>query len=149
MYIERKEELSVYFFIHDLFSVYPTVNIVDAFPESGLVIPTLAIEGGELNTRLFEIGNSDRVRSREWIVDIFAKNKTQRDEFGYYIMNEIKTGIPVYDYDEGFPPSVSPTRIGHLETLTIRYNPIKIMSELVETMYHRATLKFVAQNKTV
>lgn len=149
MYIERKEELSVYYFIEGLFTDATYIKIVDAFPEELLTIPTVAVEGGPLMTRLFEIGNSDRVRSRQWIIDIFAKNKTQRDEIGYRIMNAIKPGIPTYNYDEGFPPAVTPSALGHLEVLKIDYKPIRIIPELVETLYHRATLLFVAQNTTV
>jgi len=42
----------------------------------------------------------------------FAQTKAQRDEIGYRILDSLEQCIPVYDYDEGFPPDTTPTNLG-------------------------------------
>lgn len=149
IYIERKEDLSVYYFLKDVFSDTPFVNITDGFPEGALLVPTIASEAGKINVVEYELGNRDGLRVRRWYIDIYAKNKSQRDEFGYRLLNVLKDGIPVYDYDEGFPPSVSPTKIGTLIVSSKIYDPIKISADVVEKLYYRATVSIVAQNDKV
>jgi hypothetical protein len=149
MYKERLEDLSVYYFLADCFIAIPQVKIVDGFPEEVLTLPTVAVEAGRIDLRQFEIGNRDSLRVRKWYIDIFAKSKSQRDEMGYKLLEDLKNGIIVYDYNEGFPPTVTPSKIGHLQILSTTFIPIRISPELVEKMYYRATLSFVAQNDVV
>lgn len=149
MYIERLEDLSVYYFLKDKFLSTPFVTVVDAFPEGALVIPTVSVDNGKIDVREYELGNRDGVRVRRFDIDIFAKNKSQRDEFGYMLLNELKNGIPVYNYNEGFPPSVTPTKIGSLQVLAKSYIPIRINADVVEKLYYRATVSIVAQNDVI
>lgn len=95
------------------------------------------------------MGNRDGLRRRTWHINIYAKNKSQRDEFGYRLLSLLKDGINVYDYNVGFPPATTPPVIGHLRVLSKSYEPIRIIPELVETMYYRATLNFVAENEVL
>ena len=148
MYLERKENLSVYYFIKEIFPEN-FIKIVDRYPSDTLELPTLAVEPGRIDLIPIELGNRVQARHRKWFINIFAKNESQRDEFGYRMLNELKDGILVYNYDEGFPPDVTPSTIGHLSILAVTFNPIKISPELVEKMYYRATLSFVATNDTV
>jgi len=141
---ERKEDLSVYYFIKDLFSDVPFVTIVDAFPVDNLVIPSISVETVRINTYQFELGNRHRVQLRSWYIDVFAQNKSQRDEFGYRIMNALEECISVYDYDEGFPPDVTPTKLGCLDVDTVRLEWIRVMPQLVDKLYYRARLYFTA-----
>ena len=150
MYMERLEDLSVYYFLKDtVFSSSPFITIVDGFPEGDLHLPTVAVEAGKIDVRLYEMGNRDGVRVRRWYIDIYAKNKSQRDEFGYKLLNELKNNIPVYNYNEGFPPSVSPTKVGSLQVLAKSYEPIKINADVVEKLYFRATISIVAENDVI
>lgn len=149
IYLERKEDLSIYYFLKDVFSDTTFVNIVDGFPEGDLVLPTVAIEAGKIDVVGYELGNRDGLRIRKWYIDIYAKNKSQRDEFGYRLLDELKDGIPVYNYDEGFPPSVTPTKIGALDVISKSYTPIRISADVVEKLYYRATISIVAQNDTL
>jgi hypothetical protein len=149
LYNERKEDLSVYYFLIDKFSSAPFVTVADGFPESDLKLPTVAIEAGKIDVVEFEMGNRDGIRVRRWYIDIYAKNKSQRDEFGYLLLDALKDGIPVYNYDEGFPPSVVPSRAGTLTVISKSYIPIKISADVVEKLYYRATVSFVAQNDKV
>ena len=148
MYLERKEDLSVYYFIAGIFPE-DFINVVDSFPSGNLVVPTIAVSVGRIDLLPFELGNREQLRHRKWFVDIFAKNESQRNEFGYRMLDELKNGISVYNYDEGFPPSVTPSTIGHLGILATTLIPVKLSPELVEKMYFRATLSFVATNETV
>ncbi len=140
-----KKDRSVYYWLVDMFSTYPAINIVDGFPVENLVIPTVSIESKTLTPVPWEIGNRERSVIRVWFIDVFAANKNQRDELGYRIIDGLENSIPVYDYDEGFPPTVSPTRIGALITKEIRMDIIKIMPQLVEKMYYRCTISFVTE----
>jgi hypothetical protein len=149
MYMERLEDLSVYYFLTDKFSASSFITIVDGFPEGKLVLPTIAIEAGKIDVRNYEMGNRDGIRVRRWYIDIYAKNKSQRDEFGYKLLNELKNNIPVYNYNEGFPPSVSPTKVGALQVLAKSYDPIRISADVVEKLYFRATISIVAENDVI
>jgi len=150
MFVERKEDLSVYYFLKTLFADAPFVTIVDGFPEGvDLKLPTVAVEAGKIDVVLFEMGNRDGLRVRRWYIDIFAVNKSQRDEFGYRLLDALKDGIPVYNYDQGFPPSVSPAREGTLMVNSKSYNPIRVSADVVDKLYYRATVTFAAQNDKV
>lgn len=149
MYLERLEDLSIFYFLKNEFSSNSFITVVDGFPEGDLSLPTVAIEAGRIDVQPYEMGNRDGLRVRRWYIDIYAKNKSQRDEIGYRLLNELKNGISVYNYNEGFPPSVSPTKIGVLQVLAKSYNPIKIDADVVEKLYYRATLSVVAQNDVI
>ncbi len=149
MYKERKEDLSVYYYLVDKFSDVPFVHIEDGFPEKELSIPTIAVEAGRVDVEQFELGNRDGLRIRKWYIDIFAKNKSQRDEFGYRLLDTLKDGIDVYNYDQGFPPGVTPDKIGHLRIMGLSYAPIRAEESLVDKLYYRATISIVAVNEVV
>jgi len=142
---ERKEDLSIYYFIVDLFAdIGDFLNVVDGFPLEGLEIPTLSVEARSIDTAKWELGNRTRVQFRTWYIDVFAKNKSQRDELAYRLLNGLEACIPVYDYDEGFPPDVSPTELGCLEVEDLKLEIIRVFPELVDKLYYRATVAFVA-----
>lgn len=142
---ERKEDLSIYYFLVDLFAdIGDFLTIVDGFPMENLKIPTLAVEAKSIDTLKWELGNRTRVQFRTWYIDVFAKNKSQRDEFAYRLLNGLEACIPVYDYDEGFPPDVDPTELGCLEVEDLRLRIIRVYPELVDKLYYRATVSFVA-----
>lgn len=153
--IYRLEDLSMYFFIKDMFQDVSFIEIVDSFPadELGspkiLTIPTISIDAGKIKEENFELGNRDKVRIRTWYIDIFAKNKSQRDDFGYRILDQSKNGINVYDYNEGFPPDVAPARVEHLDILSISYEPIPVMLEENEKLYFRGQVIIDTKNDTV
>jgi hypothetical protein len=149
MYLERKQDLSVYYNVKDLFSLSPQINVVDEFPTTNLVLPTVAIEAKTIDPYKFELGNQNRIKYRTWYIDVFAQNKSQRDEMAYMIMNELEECIPVYDYDEGFPPETSPTRLGCLDIDGIHLEIIRINPYLVDTLYFRATVSFSAIYNTI
>lgn len=139
---ERLEDLSIYYFIFDLFSG-KGVNIVDAFPEELLTVPTIAIDTKRIVANLFELGNKTRLLTRTWYIDVFAQNKSQRDDMTYIIIKALEDCIPVYDYNLGFPPVVVP-QLGCLKTDTIQADWIRVLPQLVDKMYYRTSITFTA-----
>jgi|WetSurMetagenome_2_1015567.scaffolds.fasta_scaffold824907_1 hypothetical protein len=106
----RNEDLSVFFFIKklpltDSKTLDEVVVVVDGYPytqiESGqLVIPCVSIEvrqtaesGGELGSSWFK---------RNWVLDVFANNDTQRDDIADLIFRALDNAIPIRDYSGGF-----------------------------------------------
>lgn len=149
MTIYRLEDLSVNYFVKDYFAPYTFIKVVDEFPESILQVPTVSVVNGKLSEAEFELGNSDRVRTRRWLIDIFAANKSQRDDFAYDLLTEFKKGITVYDYNEGFPPSASPTAINHLSMIKVFYEPIDVIPKVNEKLYFRGQIILVTENDKV
>lgn len=149
MLIYRLEDLSMIYFVKDNFATFPNITITDEFPKQILAVPTISVVNGKLIEEEFELGNSDTVRIRRWFIDIFAGNKSQRDDFAYRILNLSKQGINVYDYNEGFPPSVSPTKINHLDVISRSYEPIDILPDANEKLYYRGQLILITKNDIV
>ena len=143
MHLLRKQDLSIYYFLRDdVFALYDFVNIEDGFPDKELELPTVSIEALDISPLIFELGNRVGRKDRFWTMDIFAQQKAQRDEFGYLIIDELENGIPVYDYDEGFPPDVSPTQLGALDVRDIRATPVMIFPDIQEKLYWRMSIAF-------
>ena len=139
----RKEDLSVLYHMRDLFSDVDFIEIVDGFPTQDLTIPTVSVEASTIEALKFELGSTDRIHPRVWYIDIFAKNKSQRDDFGYRILHDLEDAcIDVLNFDEGFPPDQSPTKIGCLNVEDISYKPMRIFPELVDKLYYRGQVMF-------
>lgn len=147
----------MYFFIRQVFEPYSFVTVVDDFPTTELDIPTVSVRNGQITTFEYELGNRRRVDKRLFFIDVFAKNKSQRDDFAYLIKNEVQTGIPVYDFNDGFPIDENGTPTGktlgveiaklstmHPEEITV--NPITVMPELVEKLYWRSEVFLSVQD---
>lgn len=148
MELERKENLSVYYFIKDKFAGYPAITILDAFPEADFVYPAIVVEWSTATASNFELGSRVSQHHRSFVIDVFALTQTQRDEITFKLYEYLDDTIPVYDYDEGFPPSVNPSQISCLDVEEKLARVIRIYPELVEQMYYRATIDFVATRNT-
>ena len=143
MHLNRKQDLSVFYFLKNLFSAYTFVNIEDGFPENELQLPTISVEAEDIRRVPLELGNRIGLHPRIWSIDVFAKNKAQRDEFAYLIFDSLEQDyVLVYDYDEGFPPSVSPTQLGTLILQDQRLEVVRIFPQLTEKLYWRMSITF-------
>jgi hypothetical protein len=140
--LESKKDYSVYYFIKDLFASYPRVTVVDSFPAGNLVIPSISVDAVAIDVKPMELGNRLGINNRLWSIDVFAETKAQRDEMGYKILTAVQDNIPVYDFDEGFPPSVTPTIIDYLEPRNLRMTVINVNPNLVSLLYFRANIRF-------
>ncbi len=148
MLLERKQDLSIYYWLVDQFADAPFITINDGFPEANLVIPSIVVEWHDIRVLPLELGNRRGLDFRMWAIDVFASNKSQRDEYAYRIKNALDTSIDVFDYDEGFPPDVSPSRLGGLVPKDIKAKRIQVHPELVKDLFWRATVTFVANYST-
>lgn len=150
MTIYRLEDLSVISFVKELFLPYAFITIVDEFPTQILTIPTISVVNGRLIEDRFELGNRDAgLRTRRWFIDIFAVNKSQRDDFAYKILDSTDNGINVHNYNEGFPPDASPSTVNHLDVISKSYEPIDVIPELNEKLYFRGQIILITKNDKV
>jgi len=142
MHLLRKQDLSIYYFLKDdVFASYDFVNITDGYPDADIQLPTISIEALDIDPIGIELGNRVGRKDRLWVMDVHATNKAQRDEFTYLIIDEIEIGIPVYDYDENFPPP-TPTQLGALDVRDIRATPVIIFPQIEEKLYWRMSIVF-------
>lgn len=102
------------------------------------------IEWEDILTTPFELGSRTRAKFRQWSIDIYAENKTQRDEYAFRILHTLEDKIAVYDYDQGFPPATLP-KIGVVDPEDIAVKIIPVIPELTEKLYYRAMVTFTAE----
>lgn len=146
MELNRKQDLSIYYFLEGILPTF--VTVVDGFPEGDLVLPTASVEALPIEGVPFELGGCDR-DTRFWRIDVFAENKSQRDDLAYKVYKELEKNVSVYNYDEGFPPAISPTRIGFMRCYDRRVAPIKVFDELVRKLYWRSAINFWTVHETI
>jgi len=143
---ERNEDISLVIWLRSLFSgVLADDQVLDGFPETSLKLPSVAAEWDTVDGYPVEIGNRKWTKERRWYIDIFAVSKSQRDEYAFLIFNALDEGIPVYDYNEGFPPVVA-TQVETLIPISKRIQNMEVIPELSERLYYRATITFVASD---
>jgi len=143
MHIHRLQDLSIYYYVKGYF---PNVKIVDSFPREILDVPTISVNAGVMKVRPFELG--DNITLSLWNIDIFAKNKTQRDEFMYHLVDQLENvPIPINNYDEGFPPNITPSVIGHIRAENIEMTPFEVDLGENEKTYWRSTIRFITRYK--
>ena len=150
MSIYRLEDLSMNYFVRNLLSAFTNITIVNEFPKQILQVPTISVVNGKLIEEQYELGNrSSGVRTRRWFIDIFGSNVSQRDDFAYRVLANTDNGIDVSDYNEGFPPSVSPTVINRLSTISKSYEPLDIPIGDNEKLYYRGQIILITTNDKV
>lgn len=145
MSLERKQELSVYYWLKDFLDGY-NVDVVDSWHDGELQVPRVSIVGGGIGSTPHELGGKERY-DRIWHLHLYANTKQQRDEIGYKIFGQLREdgSINVYDYDEGFPPDVSPSRLGYMDVIEHQYRPQNLDSELQERLDWRAKVDIHSQ----
>jgi len=140
MHQKRKEEVSIYYWLED--NVPDSVNVEDGFPGSTeLTLPTVSITDLDIRGERFELGGCEQ-DIRWWRIDVFANNKAQRNQLRYSLYEELEDHIKVYDYDEGFPPSVSPSQLGTLLVSDRTSKAVHVFEDLVDKLYWRASIVF-------
>ncbi len=146
MNIESKTDYSIYYFLKSILPSF--VNVVVGFPENPvgdnpqLQLPTVSIDALDMVDLPYELG-SNNIFERFWAIDVFSTNKSQRDDFAYEISTHLKDQtIPVYDYDQGFPPDVYPDQIGYLVISNIDAKPVYVFQDLVQSLYWRTRITF-------
>jgi len=144
MELERKWDLSVVYWLKTLFTGTP-VNIVDSYPSEKMILPTVSVDFDSISTYMLELGSRKKAKIGSWTIDIFAKTKSQRDEIAFKILTALDEKISVYDYDQGFPPSVTPSNLGCLDPDNTSMQIVRVIPELVDELYYRAVVTFMAE----
>jgi len=140
-------EKSIYYWLVEL--VPSSVNAVIGYPgDTDLVLPTAAVKMLELTGHPFELGGKE-LDDHLWKIDVFANNSMQRDDLAYQIYNALENNIAVYNYNEGFPPSVSPTRTGTLVVSRRVVRPIHVFEDLVKKLYWRSSVTFYSHYELI
>lgn len=135
----RKEQLSIYYWVADLFPSF--VNVVDEFPTDELTLPTIAVIRNSNVSRPFELGG-DNLTHKRWAIYVFAQNSGQRDDYLDRIAVQVEDNICVYNYGEGFPPEISPTQVGSLQVEDIESKPLRVYEELIKKKYWWGSVTF-------
>jgi len=150
MLVERLQDISVVNYIKEI--VPDSVKVVDGFPEKPITekdIPIIAVENRTAEFNRLELGTNVSIVTRGWIIYVYAKNKTQRDHLAYLVGgNLFKNKVPVYDYNQGFPPDVDPDQIGCLEPKRVSIKIPQIDPSQVSMLYRIADIYYSATYKS-
>lgn len=148
MQINRKVDLSVYYYLEDLLP--SSVTVEDGFPtdERGvpsgdLSLPTIATNRLPITIRPYQLGGVG-LPWYHYAIDIYGNSKTQKDDLAYLIQEELdNSNIAVNDYDEGFPPAITPSRIGTLVIVgDITNSEVYVFPEVTQKLYWRTVVDF-------
>lgn len=146
MDIERKKDRSIYYWLKDtVFSDSAFIKIVDAYDTDEATVPSIAVRPDIIDAEPVQMGDRRQYNIRIWYLDIYAVNKDQRADIAYRILREVDNGIPILDFDEGFPPDVTPSTIGAIRVDQKRFTPVDVNPELVEKMYWRGSITIVEE----
>ena len=148
MLISRKVDLSVYYYLDDLLP--SSVTVEDAFPmdargvpSGDLSLPTVSVNKLPTVIRPYQLGGAG-LTCYHFALDVYGNSKTQKDYLAYLIQAELdNSNVPVNDYDEGFPPTVTPTRLGTLVQFgEITSSDVYIFPEVIQKLYWRSVVDF-------
>ncbi|MEM4134611.1 MAG: hypothetical protein QXV73_05380 [Candidatus Micrarchaeia archaeon] len=142
MYIEENAHFSLIRKLKDSFA--DTVKVVDSYPRNQIEVPLISVDIIRLDFTKLQIGDYNNIRNITWIVDVFAKNKTQRDRMTFQLMSTLEQKIPIYDFTNGFN-NQNLIEIGAIEPKRLRVEFVEIEVENPEELFFRAIGSFNAQ----
>ena len=140
----RNQDTSIIYWLQDLFEDASFVTVTSEYKDEELTLPTVALETQIADGSVFELGNPNIAIERIYNIHIYANNITQRNDYAYKIFRELNCKIPVYNYNEGFPPTDSPSRTGTLLYAGARVITGYVNPELVDKMYYLSTVRYTA-----
>lgn len=143
MYVEEKAHYSLIEKLKNQFQ--NELDVRDSFPEKKLIVPTISINLLAVDFTKLQIGDYNNIREMNWLIDVFALNKTQRDRAVFKLFSILEQKIPIYDYSVGFS---NPPEIGALIPTKLRIEFIEIEAEEVEELYYRAAGLYTADIQT-
>jgi hypothetical protein len=148
MELNRKIDLSVYYHVKNLF---PTIQVYDGYPVDkdgrpldDLVLPSIAVERQPIILRPFELAGR-RLAHWFYVINVYGRTKAQRDDIAYILQTDLDdNNVKVYNYDEGFPPAITPSQQGTLVIDgEIRNTVVYVFPELSPLQYWRSVIDFV------
>lgn len=150
MILDTKQNLSLYYYVKEILSGYPTINVTDDYPNAELILPSVSVVDNDISSKPLELGNRHGIRNRLWDIEVYGANKNQRNEITYVLLENLEHNIPVYDYDYGFPPSGAP-QIGVLsiKSNTLVATPSRVFPDITERLYWRTSIKFITEYASI
>jgi hypothetical protein len=152
MQLNRKVDLSVYYYVKDyLETLTNLITVTDSYPvgwdgqpDGELSLPTVAVERRPINVPAYQLGGASPTAYYAYTLDVFAETKAQRDDIAYLLQTYLdSTNIAVNNYDEGFPPAVTPTRIGTLVIMgDVENRVVYVFPDITPLVYWRAVVDF-------
>jgi len=146
MELHRKFDLSIYYWLSGI--VPAAVNVVDGFPSDSLTLPTVSVTQLDVTGLPFELGGDER-DLLFWRIDTFGETKTQRDNLASLVYRLLECNIDVNNYDEGFPPTVTPSKIGTLLVTKRKLRPVHTFEQLVDKLYWRSSVTFFTRYQPI
>src|SRR3972149_4824016 len=121
----KLEELSVIYWLKTLMSSFPFITVTKGYPKEILDNPVIAVDWNNLTGDYVELGNKKVLKERSWYFYIIALTEDQREDIGYHLFDNTEDAIQVYDYNQGFLPTVVPS-INYLVPLRKNLRKIEI-----------------------
>lgn len=151
MYVERKIETSFIIWLREKLTSVPGVVVEKAFTFTGpLTNPTVVAQRPKFVASQLQLGSKEKTHTGYWLVDIYGKTDTQRDDLMYLISEKLESeDIVVLNLDQGFPPAVTPDQEGVLLVEYIsaeKYDPI---ANDPDTVYWLASIKFETRYENI
>lgn len=148
-YREDNEDMSIVSYLKSAFSAYPFVSVIMGFQVNNLTVPSVSIHPLKIDCPPIEIGNGQTDRIRVYQINIYANSDIQRSQFSYTVLNLLDGKIPVYNYNEGFPPDNSPSIIDYLNITEKQLEFYPVYPELVDDLYYRTVIDFVTRRSLI
>jgi len=105
----------------------------------------LCVRASDTNRTRAEIGTDNVVRSELVLIDVFATNDGQRLDLVDFILDELKSGFPYYQYETGLNSIDSKIQDGrctikNMEDRPVNFNTDKSSLELPDRYRHLISL---------
>lgn len=92
-----------------------------------LVLPIVSIDQVGQREYPYQLGSGPGT-SRPFVISIFGREEAETDDLAQQIYEWFRDNdIDLNNYNEGFPPSVVPTKVGTIEILNAGLAPVKIL----------------------
>lgn len=111
----RLMDISFIYFLKSIFDPL-NVEVLEGFLEVDITdnSPRVAVDTNNIVLDSIELGNRNKLIIRSYVISVIAATKKQRDDIVYTLFESSEQPVKVYNYNEGFPPDVSPSQIGCL-----------------------------------
>lgn len=104
-----------------------TRKTVQGLQSVELVLPIVTLEYTLQTPIPFQLG-SGPATAREYLVTVYGNDDREVDEIGQQVYEWLRDNdIPLNNYNDGFPPDVTPTQVGIIELDDPLVTPIRVI----------------------
>lgn len=94
--------------------------------ETEIVLPIVALSYGSQIEFPFQLGDGPGT-TRRVIVSVFGREETETEDLTQQIFEWFRdNNVSLNNYNEGFPPTVTPTQVGTIEITDVSVTPVQI-----------------------